>query len=83
MPWGPPVLGAQLTSPRVCVYPGAVPSTIYVGSVASSPTVDQLLSGPFVKGLLELDGNKQLAAVGTSPDFPVVPKWRKVVRQIG
>lgn len=82
MPWGPPVLG-QLTSLRVCVYTGALPSTIYVGSVASSPTVDQLLSGPFVKGLLELDGNKQLAAIGTSPEFPIGPKWRKVVRQIG
>lgn len=83
MPWGPPVLGAQLTSARSCVATGALPNINYVGSVASSPTVDQLLGGPFVKGLLELDGNKQLAAIGTSPDFPVVPKWRKVVRQIG
>lgn len=49
---------------------------------------DELLNIPYavsdpVNRLVELDPNGYAVAVGTSPDFPVQPKWRKVVRQIG
>lgn len=82
MPWGPPVLGTQLTTARNAVT-GPISETCYVGAAASSPTIDQLLNAPFVKGLIEVNSQQKLAAVGTSPEFPIGPKWRKVVRQIG
>lgn len=83
MPWGPVVLGAQLTSARVGVVSSLLPLTGYRGSVDVSPTIDSLLNSPYVKGLIEVTSANTLAAVGTSPDFPIGPKWRKVVRQIG
>lgn len=83
MPWGPVVLGTQLTSPRLGAITAPLPLTGYVGSVNSSPSIDSLLNSPYVKGLIEVTSANTLAAVGTSPDFPIGPKWRKVVRQIG
>ena len=83
MPWGSVVLGTQLTNARVGVVSSDLPLTGYRGSVDVSPTIDSLLNAPYVKGLIEITSANTLAAVGTSPDFPVLPKWRKVVRQIG
>lgn len=83
MPWGPPVLGTRLTSGMALVAT-TIPTNVALGaSLSSSPTVDQLLQAPFVKGLLELNSQKEFVAAGTSPEFPIGPKWRKVVRQIG
>lgn len=83
MPWGPPVLGAQLTSTRVGVFSGPLP-LVGVRIVAlTSPTVDQVLTSPFLLGVVEINSNNKYAGKGTSPDFPIGPKWRKVVRQIG
>ena len=83
MAWGSVVLGSQLTTIRLGVAPSDLSLTGYTISIADSPTINEVLNGPFVRGLLELTSDNTLAAVGTSPDFPVLPKWRKVVRQIG
>lgn len=46
------------------------------------PNLESLLGAPMTAGLIEIKDNR-LTAVGAAPDFPVLPKWRKVVRQIG
>lgn len=83
MAWGSVVLGAQLTTIRLGVAPSSLSLAGYSVSVSDSATINQLINSPFVKDLLELTSDNTLAAVGTTPDFPVIPKWRKVVRQIG
>lgn len=83
MPWGAPVLGAQLTTVRVGIFSGALLTTAARINGLTAPTVEQTLGSPFTKGLLELNSSNKFAAVGTSPEFPIGPKWRKVVRQIG
>lgn len=82
MPWGSPVLGTQITL-RVGVLPSGLSTAGPRISLQTSPSLDQLLGAPNVKGLLQLDSKNTIVAVGTSPDFPIGPKWRKVVRQIG
>ena len=52
-------------------------------TAVTAPTLEQLLESPFTRNLLELSPDNTLAAVGTSPDFSMLPKWRKVVRTIG
>jgi len=83
MAWGSVVLGSRLTTIRLGVAPSGLSLTGYRISAADNASIDQVLNGPFVRGLLELTSDNTLAAVGTTPDFPVLPKWRKVVRQIG
>jgi hypothetical protein len=60
-----------------------LPTTGFRVTALTAPDIEQLLNGPFNRGLLELNSSHRIAAVGTSPDFPMLPKWRKVVRQIG
>lgn len=80
MPWGTWTLGTETAMRFGTNTVAATTGTTFVGVVA--PELDSLLSSPMTQGLLEIKGTK-LTAVGTAPDFPVTPKWRKVVRQIG
>jgi hypothetical protein len=49
----------------------------------ATPGLREFLYSPFTEGLLEINADNRIAAVGTSPDFSMLPKWRKVVRTIG
>lgn len=80
MPWGTWTLGTQ-ASLRL----GIADFTSVLGlrlNGLDAPQLPSLLSSPLTQGLVEIKNNK-LVAVGSAPDFPAVPKWRKVVRQIG
>lgn len=83
MPWGSPVLGAQLTTVRVGTLPSVLSRDGLRLSVSASPTIEQYLQSPLSKGKLVLTSDNYLVAAGSSPEFPMVPKWRKVSRQIG
>lgn len=83
MPWGAPVLGSQLTSIRRGAANANLPSVGISFSPVSAPSAETLLSYPFTRDLLELSSNNRIVALGASPDFSVLPKWRKVVRTIG
>lgn len=83
MPWGSFVLGTQLTTIRLGADEGSTTAVGYSISAATAPDIAQLLYGPFNRGLLELDSGQRVVAVGTAPAFPMGPKWRKVVRQVG
>ncbi len=47
------------------------------------PAAATLLYSPFLRGKLELRPNYTLGGVGASPQFPMGPKWRKVIKEIG
>ena len=83
MPWGSPVFGSQLTTIRRGAANPDLPSVGKRVSVTTAPNIEIILSYPFTRDLLELSPNNTIAAIGTSPDFSVLPKWRKVVRTIG
>lgn len=83
MTWGVPVLGAQLTTVRVGTLPPAISRDGLRVIVGASPTIEQYLDSPLSKGELVLTADGRLVAVGSSPEFPILPKWRKVSRQIG
>jgi hypothetical protein len=75
-------LGTQLTTLRVAVS-GANDGTSIRLSVLDSGTPESHTRSPFYKGLVAFDALGRPYAIGASADFPIVPKWRKVVRQIG
>lgn len=80
MPWGTWPLGSQTT-----IYFGQRTSGGYGGIVMEAtmgPEVLSLLSSPMTRHLFEIRETR-LSAVGAAADFPVLPKWRKVTRQIG
>ena len=80
MPWGTWTLGTQ-TNLRFGVVPQASRKGLRISSTAG-PDVQTFLAAPMTAGLIEIKNNR-LVAAGSAPDFPLVPKWRKVVRQIG
>lgn len=80
MPWGTWSLGSQTT-----IYFGKGASGGYRGiaiEATMGPDVLSVLSSPMTSHLLEIRETR-LSAVGAAADFPVLPKWRKVTRQIG
>lgn len=82
MPWGTWTLNTETTIRLGTADIGNSLKGLTVSGQVSV-TIDSLLYSPMTAGLLELNNNNQLVALGTSPDFPMGPKWRKVVRQIG
>lgn len=47
--------------------------------------LETLINSPLTQGLLEINPDNRIVTSGSSspPDFPMLPKWRKVVRAIG
>lgn len=80
MPWGTWTLGTETTMRLGTTDVPTSKGAVFSGNTA--PELTSLLSSPMTAGLIELKNNRFVAA-GTAPDFPVLPKWRKVVRQIG
>ena len=83
MAWGSFVLGTQLTTIRLGVLDTPLATTGFRISTETAATIGQLLNSPYARGLLTLDSTQRLAASGSAADFPMLPRWRKTIRQIG
>lgn len=86
MPWSAIAsgngLGTQLTTLRVAVS-SISDGTSFRISTFENGTPETHINSPFYRGLVAIDAYGRPYAVGANPDFSVMPKWRKVVRQIG
>lgn len=81
MPWGTWSPGTPVSV--VVGVKGDFQVNGYVAVIGDYASVETLLNAPFTRGLLEINGSNRLAAAGTSPAFPMLPTWRKTVRQVG
>ncbi len=86
MPWGAWTLTDTTTwRISVCSRKNVMVNlaTSGVSDLKDFPAAATLLYAPFLRGKLEIRPDNTLGGVGASRQFPMGPKWRKVIKEIG